>query len=87
MASSQTPTNMSKRQPITFVLSGGGSVGAIQVGIFRALYERGVVPDLVMSSPSGALNSASRCLRVPRRRRRGSAADPHAYAPPRQARA
>ncbi len=29
-----------------FVLSGGASLGAIQAGMLRALYERGVRPDL-----------------------------------------
>lgn len=49
---------MSQRQPIAFVLSGGGSLGAIQVGMLRALYERGIVPDLVVGSSGGALNAA-----------------------------
>lgn len=35
--------------PITaFVLSGGASLGAMQAGILRALYERGVEPDLIV---------------------------------------
>ena len=29
------------------VLSGGASLGAVQVGMVRALYERGIVPDLM----------------------------------------
>jgi hypothetical protein len=29
-----------------FVLAGGASLGAMQVGMLRALYERGIVPDL-----------------------------------------
>lgn len=49
---------MSQRQPIAFVLSGGGSFGAIQVGMLRALYERGIVPDLVVGSSGGAINAA-----------------------------
>jgi len=45
--------------PITaFVLSGGASLGAIQVGMLRALYERGIVADLVVGTSAGALNGA-----------------------------
>ncbi len=41
-----------------FVLSGGGSLGAVQVGMLRALYERGVVPDLIVGTSAGAVNGA-----------------------------
>src|SRR5215210_2684716 len=48
-----------KRQPtVAFVLSGGASLGAIQVGMLRALYERGVRPDLIVGTSAGALNGA-----------------------------
>ena len=40
------------------VLSGGGSLGAVQVGMLIALAERGVVPDLVVGASVGALNGA-----------------------------
>jgi NTE family protein len=43
---------------VAFVLSGGGSLGAIQVGMLRALYERGVVPDLIVGTSAGAINGA-----------------------------
>jgi NTE family protein len=49
---------MSKRAPIGFVLSGGASLGAIQVGMLRALYERGISPDLIVGTSAGALNGA-----------------------------
>jgi NTE family protein len=49
---------MSKHELVAFVLSGGGSLGAIQVGMLRALYERGIVPDLVVGSSAGAVNAA-----------------------------
>jgi predicted patatin/cPLA2 family phospholipase len=39
-----------------FVLSGGGSLGAVQVGILQALVERGVSPDLLIGTSAGALN-------------------------------
>lgn len=38
---------MSELRPFTFVLSGGASLGAIQVGMLEALYERGVAPDVI----------------------------------------
>jgi NTE family protein len=41
-----------------FVLSGGGSLGAVQVGMLRALYECGVRPDLLIGTSVGAVNSA-----------------------------
>jgi NTE family protein len=40
------------------VLSGGGSLGAVQVGVLRALYEAGVRPDLFVGCSVGALNGA-----------------------------
>jgi predicted acylesterase/phospholipase RssA len=46
------------RRPATaFVLSGGASLGALQVGMLRALYERGVVPDFMIGTSVGALNA------------------------------
>ncbi len=41
-----------------FVLSGGGNRGACQVGMLRALCERGIVPDLVVGTSIGAVNAA-----------------------------
>ena len=41
-----------------FVFSGGASLGAIQVGMLRALYERGIAPDLIVGTSAGALNGA-----------------------------
>lgn len=40
------------------VLSGGGSLGAAQVGALRALYEAGIRPDLFVGCSVGALNAA-----------------------------
>jgi NTE family protein len=42
--------------PIAFVLGGGGNLGAVQVGMLRALAERRIVPDLIVGSSVGALN-------------------------------
>ena len=41
-----------------FVLAGGGSFGAIQVGMMHALAANGVFPDFVVGSSVGALNGA-----------------------------
>lgn len=43
---------------VAFVLSGGASLGAIQVGMLQALYERGITPDLIVGTSAGALNGA-----------------------------
>src|SRR5213596_3370574 len=54
------------RPPRTaFVLSGGASLGAMQVGMVRALYERGIAPDLVVGTSAGALNAAFLASRAP----------------------
>lgn len=44
--------------PIGFVLGGGGSLGAAQVGMLRALAEHGVEPDLVVGTSVGSVNGA-----------------------------
>jgi NTE family protein len=48
----------SEQPTVAFVLAGGASLGAIQVGMLRALYERGVVPDVIVGTSAGALNGA-----------------------------
>ncbi|MEJ7585425.1 MAG: patatin-like phospholipase family protein [Acidimicrobiales bacterium] len=45
--------------PVAFVLSGGGNMGALQVGMLRALLERDIVPDIVVGCSVGALNGAA----------------------------
>lgn len=40
------------------VLAGGGSFGAMQVGMLRALVTHGLVLDLVVGSSVGAINGA-----------------------------
>lgn len=40
-----------------FVLSGGGNLGAVQVGMLMALGERGIVPDVLIGTSVGALNA------------------------------
>ena len=41
-----------------FVLGGGGVLGAVEVGMLRALLEREITPDLVLGTSVGALNGA-----------------------------
>ena len=41
-----------------FVLSGGASLGAVQVGMLQALSDAGVVADLLVGSSVGAINAA-----------------------------
>jgi NTE family protein len=41
-----------------FVFSGGGSLGAAQVGAVQALFEAGIVPDAVVGVSVGAINAA-----------------------------
>lgn len=41
-----------------FVLAGGGSLGAVQVGMLKALSRQGVVPDFVVGASVGAINGA-----------------------------
>lgn len=43
-------------RPLAFVLSGGASLGAIQVGMLRALAAVGMEPDLVVGTSVGSLN-------------------------------
>jgi NTE family protein len=48
-----------RRTPRTaFVLAGGAGLGAMQAGMLRALYERGIEPDLLVGTSAGALNAA-----------------------------
>jgi NTE family protein len=42
-----------------FVLGGGGNLGSIQVGMMRALFARGIRPDLIVGCSVGALNAAA----------------------------
>jgi NTE family protein len=47
------------RRPRTaFVFAGGASLAALQVGMLTALYEHGVVADLLVGTSAGALNAA-----------------------------
>jgi NTE family protein len=50
---------------VAFVLSGGASLGAIQVGMLRALYEREIAPELIVGTSAGAVNGAFIASRPP----------------------
>ncbi len=41
-----------------FVLAGGGSLGAVQVGMLCELIRDGIIPDLIVGVSAGALNGA-----------------------------
>jgi NTE family protein len=41
-----------------FVLSGGGSLGAVQVGMLQALNAHGIEPDMLVGTSVGAMNAA-----------------------------
>jgi NTE family protein len=47
------------------VLAGGASLGAMQVGMLRALFERGIEPDMLVGTSAGALNAAYVASRPP----------------------
>jgi NTE family protein len=50
---------MSRRGKVAFVLSGGGPLGGVQVGMLRALVENGVKPDMILGCSVGAVNGAA----------------------------
>ena len=45
-------------RPVGYVLGGGGSLGAVQVGMLQALSEHAVAPDIVAGTSVGSLNGA-----------------------------
>src|SRR4051812_50173767 len=44
--------------PVAFVLGGGGVLGAVEVGMLRALFRAGHRPDVVVGTSIGAVNGA-----------------------------
>ena len=44
--------------PVAFVLGGGGVLGAVEVGMLRALFRAGFRPDVVVGTSIGAVNGA-----------------------------
>ncbi|MCW2570834.1 MAG: Patatin [Frankiales bacterium] len=53
------PPEVDGRPREAVVLSGGGSLGAVQIGALRALLEAGVKPDVFVGCSVGALNAAA----------------------------
>ena len=51
-------TEPERRGGTAFVLGGGGVLGAVEVGMLQALFERGIRPDLVVGTSVGAINGA-----------------------------
>jgi NTE family protein len=47
---------------LAFVLGGGGSRGALEVGALRALFEAGFKPDLLVGTSIGAVNAVGLAL-------------------------
>jgi NTE family protein len=45
-------------RPVAFVMGGGGSRGAVQLGMLQAVAPSGLVPDLVVGTSVGSLNGA-----------------------------
>lgn len=41
-----------------FVFAGGGSLGAIQVGMLKIMVENNIIPDICIGASAGALNAA-----------------------------
>ena len=50
---------------VVLVLQGGGALGAYQVGVYQALHEAGIEPDLVIGTSIGAINAALICGNAP----------------------
>lgn len=52
------PFGGGRKERVAFVLSGGGVLGAIQVGQIEALFEAGIFPDMLCAASVGAINAA-----------------------------
>lgn len=49
---------MKKNKKTAFVFAGGGSLGAIQVGMLKAVTANGIAPDFLVGASVGAINVA-----------------------------
>jgi NTE family protein len=52
------PASIDPAARTAFVFAGGGSLGAVEVGMLHALTEQGHRPDFVVGSSAGAINAA-----------------------------
>ncbi len=48
-----------RRRRVAFVFSGGGNLGAVQVGMVKALLDEGIEPDILVGCSVGAINAAA----------------------------
>lgn len=50
-----------KKRPVltAMILSGGGARGAYECGVYKALWERDIVPDVLVGTSVGAINAAA----------------------------
>lgn len=53
------PLNEILARPLAFVFSGGTSLGSVQVGMLKAVFEAGIEPDLLVGTSAGAVNATS----------------------------
>ncbi len=51
------PEASPRRGPTAFVFAGGSSLGAVQVGMLKALLSQNIVPDFVVGASAGAINA------------------------------
>jgi NTE family protein len=49
-------------KPLAFVLGGGGSRGALEIGALQALHEAGLTPDILVGTSIGAINAVGVAL-------------------------
>jgi hypothetical protein len=55
----RTDVRLSVSRQVAFVLGGGGHLGAAEVGMLGALFEREIRPDLILGTSVGALHGAA----------------------------
>lgn len=51
--------------PVACVLSGGGSISAVQVSMIHVLFERGIAPEFIVAAAAGAFNGGFIASRPP----------------------
>jgi NTE family protein len=56
-----------KEEKVAFVLSGGGTRGALEVGVLAALLEQGIRPQLLVGTSVGAINATGIAIDPTRR--------------------
>jgi NTE family protein len=59
LSRTRSPIRGLRRRKTAFVFSGGGNLGAVQVGMVKALFDEGIEPDLIVGCSVGAINGAA----------------------------